>query len=90
MERYREELKDGDDYNNILDVDSMEDLLSQARSLEPPGSRSKNPLTSLTRLEPILVHLNDFSAVIALFLGADAKSAALVWGSLRIILNVLI
>lgn len=64
----------------------MEELLTQARSLEP--LRSTSPLASLNRLEPILIHLNDFSAVMALFLGADAKSAALVWGSIRIILTV--
>ena len=88
LERYRKELKEGDDYDHIMDFISMEDLLSQARALEPTNSRSKTPLRSLSRLEPILVHLSDFSAVIALCLGADAKSAALVWGSLRLILTV--
>ncbi|MCJ1396521.1 hypothetical protein MMC18_009412, partial [Xylographa bjoerkii] len=90
LERYRKELKDGDDYDHIMDVGSMEELLNQARALEPTGSRSKTPLGSLNRLEPILVHLNDFSAVIAICLGANAKSAALVWGSIRIILTLLV
>ncbi|KAI9811064.1 MAG: hypothetical protein M1827_005646 [Pycnora praestabilis] len=87
LERYREELKDVDDYNGAMDVGSMEELLSQARALEPPGHPSKT-LSSLNRLEPTLVHMNDFSAVIALFLGADAKTAGLVWGSIRIILTL--
>ena len=90
LEQYRKELKDSDDYKNVIGVSSMEELLTQARNLEPPGARNKNILSSLSRLEPMLVHINDFSAVTALFLGADAKSAALVWGSIRIILTVLL
>ncbi|MCJ1404908.1 hypothetical protein MMC11_008134 [Xylographa trunciseda] len=90
LERYRKELKDGDDYDHIMDVGSMEELLDQARALEPTGSRTKTPLQSLNRLEPILAHLNDFSAIIAICLGANTKSAALVWGSIRIILTLLV
>lgn len=63
----------------------MDELLEQARSLEPPASQNSS---TLSRLEPILGHLNDFSAVTALCLGADAKSAAIVWGSIRLILTV--
>jgi hypothetical protein len=39
-------------------------------------------------LEPTLSHLNDFAAVAALCFGANTKAAALVWGSIRIILMV--
>jgi len=42
----------------------------------------------LSRLEPIFGHLNDFSAVTALCLGADAKSAGIVWGSIGLVLTV--
>ena len=66
----------------------MEELLTQARAVQPLGAHNKTLLNSVTCLEPILVHLNDFSAVIALCLGADTKSAALVWGSIRLILTV--
>ncbi len=90
LEQYRKELKDGDDYESVIGVNSMEELLTQARDLEPSGARNKNILSSLSRLEPMLLHINDFSAVTALFLGASAKSAALVWGSIRIILTVLL
>ena len=88
LEHYRKELQDGDDYKVTLGVTSMEELLTQAKSLEPPASRNSSALNSLSRLEPILGHLNDFSAVVALCLGADAKSAAIVWGSIRLILTV--
>ncbi len=89
LEQYRKELNDGNDYESVIGVSSMEDLLAQARNLEPRGARNQNILSSLSRLEPMLLHINDFSAVTALFLGANAKSAALVWGSIRIILTVL-
>ena len=88
LAQYRRELKDGDDYESVIGVSSMEDLLTQARNLEPPGARSKNILSSISRLEPMLLHINDFSAITAQFLGADAKSAALVWGNIQIILTV--
>jgi len=35
LEQYRRELRDGDDYNVTLDISSMDELLKQARSLEP-------------------------------------------------------
>lgn len=88
LEQYRKELQHGDDYDVTLSVTSMEDLLTQARSLEPPAARNSSTLCSLSRLEPILGRLIDFSAVAALCLGADAKSAAVVWGSIRLILTV--
>ncbi len=39
---------------------------------------------------PKLFHRPNFSAVTALFLGASAKSGALLWVSIRIILTVLL
>ena len=90
LEQYRRELKEGDDYESVIGISSMEELLTQAGNLEPSGARNKNFLSSLGRLEPMLLHINDFSAVTALFVGANAKSAALVWGSIRIILTVLL
>jgi len=44
--------------------------------------------TSLKRLEPILSHINDFAAVIAVYSGANPKATGLVWGSLKVILQV--
>ena len=88
LDKYREELKDGDDFEESLYVNSMEELLGQVKAMDIHNARIAKTLSSLNRLEPMLTHLNDFSAVIALFLGADTKGAALVWGSLRIILSV--
>ncbi len=88
LQRYRDELKECDDYESILEVDSVEELLNQAKALRPDGALNKTSASSLCRLEPILNHLNDFSAIVALCFGANAKIAALVWGSIRIILTV--
>lgn len=43
---------------------------------------------SLQRLEPILLGLNDFAIVTAWALGMNGKVSAVVWGSIRLILNV--
>ncbi|KAI9794605.1 MAG: hypothetical protein M1816_004492 [Peltula sp. TS41687] len=86
MDRYRSELKDGADF--ILEVDSVEELLNQAKALQPQSPRIGKHSASLSQLEPILSQINDFAALIALYSGADAKATGLVWGSLRLILTL--
>jgi hypothetical protein len=87
MDRFQTELK-GDNQFMLDDIVSVEELLSQTRALQPPAPVGSKIATSLSRLEPILSHINDFAAVIAVYSGADAKAAGLVWGSLRVILTV--
>ncbi|KAH0544775.1 hypothetical protein FGG08_001142 [Glutinoglossum americanum] len=87
MNRYRSELKDGGDF--ILDGEGVEGLLNQARALEPRLSRrTDSSSASLTRIEPMLSHMNNFAAILAVCFGADAKVAALVWGSIKVILRL--
>lgn len=50
--------------------------------------RERNSLTSMSRLGPKLKFVDDFSATIALYFGADAKLTALVWGSIRLMLTL--
>lgn len=45
-------------------------------------------MSSLNRLGPILKFVDDFSAVIAVCFGADAKLTAFIWGSIRLILTL--
>ena len=59
--------------------------MEQIRTIQPPNAREK---AVLNRLDLIFKFINDFSAVVALCLGAEAKLAALVWGSIRIILTL--
>lgn len=42
----------------------------------------------MNRLGPILKFIDDFSAIIAVSFGADAKLTAFVWGSIRLILTL--
>lgn len=88
MNRFQTELK-GNNQFMLDDIVSVEELLSQTRALQPPAPRGSKFATSLSRLEPILSHINDFAAVIAVCSGADVKAAGLVWGSLRVILTVI-
>ena len=71
----------------ILDVDNVEELLAQAKAMEPALS-GRSKLSSFKRLELILPHINDFAAIIAVCSGADAKATSLVWGSLKVVFMV--
>jgi len=94
IQRYYDELRRGYIKGPAIDKDlwnikSPVDLLDQVKNLEPPDSRASRAwLGSLGRLEPILLSLNDFASVTAWALGMNGRVAAVVWGSLRLILNV--
>jgi hypothetical protein len=94
IQRYYDELRRGGIKGpaidkNLWNIKGPMELLEQVRNLEPPDSRaSRTWLGSLRRLEPILLGLNDFASVTAWALGMDGKVAAVVWGSIRLILNV--
>ena len=87
MERYREELGEGDDYELITGSGSLDDLINYAKTIETGGAQ-RTALNSLNRLGPILKFVDDFSAVIAVCFGADAKLTAFVWGSIRLIITL--
>ncbi|KAI9658288.1 MAG: hypothetical protein M1821_002421 [Bathelium mastoideum] len=84
LERFRADLAENDDYLDVIEVGSLEDLLNGIK-LAGPG---RTTLTSLNRLGPRLKFVDDFSAIIALYFGADARLTALVWGSIRLMLKL--
>jgi hypothetical protein len=94
IQRYYDELRRGGIKGPAIDKDlwnikSPIDLLEEVKNLEPPDSRASRAwLGSLHRLKPILLGLNDFASVTAWALGMNGKVAAVVWGSIRLILNV--
>ncbi len=94
IQRYYDELIRGGFKGPAIDKDLWNvkgpmDLLEEVKNLEPPDSRASRAwLGSLRRLEPILLGLNDFASVTAWALGMNGKVAAVVWGSIRLILNV--
>ena len=88
LQRYRDEIGRQQDYQNIVEAGSLEDLLNHARTIKPLAPQEQTALNSFYRLGPILKFLDDFSAIIAVSFGADAKLTALVWGSIRVILTL--
>ena len=85
LQKYREEL-DGEEDNEILaGTQTLDDLVEYARTIEVPGSKS---FKTLSRLGPTLKFVDDFSALVALCLGANAPVIAFVWGSLRLIITL--
>lgn len=76
---------------DVLSVHGPDDLLQQVHDLVPADSPTFGNWTrNLRRLQPILLSLNDFAAVItfASGMGVNSKVAAIIWGSIRLILKV--
>lgn len=84
LERYHEELEDGDD-EVLAGSRSFGELIDFARSIGLPGSESS---ITLNRLSPTLKFVDDFSAIVAVCLGANTQVTAFVWGSLRLIIHL--
>lgn len=94
IHKYYDELGKGGIKGPAIDKDlwnikSPLDLLNQIRALEPADARASRVwLGGLRRLETILLGLNDFAVVTAWALGMNGRVAAVVWGSIRLILSV--
>src|SRR5437016_4002814 len=75
IDRYYEELRKGGIKGSSIDKDlwnikTPNDLLGQIQALAPAEARVSGTWTrQLRRLEPVLLSLNDFAAVIACALG---------------------
>ncbi|KAH6631371.1 hypothetical protein F5144DRAFT_647945 [Chaetomium tenue] len=87
LERYQDELQGIEDYDNILKIHSLQELINSFSSVRFPASEDYSGVVSLHRLAPRLKFVDDFSAVLALCFGADATLTATVWGSIRLILD---
>ncbi|KAI9853128.1 MAG: hypothetical protein M1824_001541 [Vezdaea acicularis] len=86
IQRYYEELEKGGYRGKAIDKDIWNvkdpvELLDQIKSL-PSSERW------MTDLKKILLTLSDFAAVTALALGMDGRVAAVIWGSIRLVLNL--
>ncbi|KAH0545465.1 hypothetical protein FGG08_000466 [Glutinoglossum americanum] len=94
IQRYYDELGKGGIRGPAIEKDlwgikSPVELLDQIKDLEPSDSRSSGAwVGSLRRLETVLLSLNDFAAVTAWALGMNGRVGAVVWGSIRLILNL--
>lgn len=73
---------------DLWNIKSPIELLDEIRAVQPKNMDSSRAWTGvLQRLEPILLSLNDFVMVTAWALGMNGKVSAVIWGSIRIILN---
>lgn len=88
LQNYREELAGDDDFRAILETGSLGELLNESKVLQPVGPQGRKALNSMGRMKPMIKLVNDFSAVLAVSFGTDAVLAALIWGSIRMILTV--
>jgi hypothetical protein len=94
IHRYYAELEKGGIKSPALDrtlwdIDSPKALLDEIQNMVPQESQVTRVWTTvLPRLEPVLLGLNDFATVIAWSLGMNGKVAAVLWGSMRLILKV--
>jgi ATP-dependent Clp protease ATP-binding subunit ClpA len=88
VERYRAELEENDDYQDIMEVGSLEALLDHTKTIESLLPPERTMLNLMNRLGARLRFVDDFSAIIALYFGADANLTALVWGSIRLMLTL--
>jgi hypothetical protein len=74
---------------DLWEIESPNVLIDEVQEMVPQESQiSKVWTTVLPKLEPMLLALNDFAAVIAWSLGMNGRVAALLWGSMRLILKV--
>lgn len=94
IDRYYDELKKGGVRAPAIDQDvwgihSPDDLLKQIHDVAPADSHAVGTWKRfLRRLEPILFNLNDFAAVLTLALGLNGQVAAIIWGSISLIMKV--
>jgi hypothetical protein len=94
LERYYGELRKGGVKESMIekelwDIESPEELLAQIEVVAPSEIQAATVWPSiLMRLEPILLGLNDFAAVVAWTMGMDQRVAAILWGSIRLMIKV--
>ncbi|CAK7200406.1 hypothetical protein SEUCBS139899_003101 [Sporothrix eucalyptigena] len=73
---------------DLWSIQDPEDLLAQINALRPLTDWQKGPWNkSYAQLQGILLSFNDFAALIAWGLGMNGKVAAVLWGSIRLIIK---
>lgn len=96
LDRYYREVQKGGMKESAFgkdfwDLTSPEALIEQITAV-PPEETLKNASQAswLMQLKPVLLGFNDFIAIVSLSLGMDGRAAALLWGSIRMIIKVTI
>ncbi|KAK0702012.1 tpr repeat-containing protein [Lasiosphaeria miniovina] len=93
IEKYYSELAKGGVKASLINKDlwniqGPDELIAQIEALAPVQSVRSNAWTkALTQLGPILLGINDFATIIAWGMGMNGKVAAILWGSIRLIVK---
>ena len=87
IESYREQIKDDKDYHKVMETNSVEDLLKDAETIYS-NIRYKSPVDFVQRLQPTLILVKNFSAVLNHCFGDDVTFAIITWGSIRLIISL--
>lgn len=94
IERYYGELAKGGIKASVIDKDiwniqSPDELIAQIEALGPVQAIQSNVWAkALRQLQTILLGLNDFAMLTAWVMGMNGKVAAVLWGSIRLIIKV--
>lgn len=78
-----EQLKTLKEIKSIPDADAVLVFTAQL-----DGSQNRKGRSIATRLHPVLQSVRDFSAVIDTFVSSNPKIAALIWGSIKLTIQV--
>ena len=74
---------------DLREIESPKLLIDEIQDMVPQESQMSTVwMAVLPKLEPVLLGLNDFAAVVAWSLGMNGKVAALLWGSMKLIVKV--
>ncbi len=74
---------------DLWEIESPTALVNEIQEMVPNESHISQAWTTvLPKLQPVILGLNDFAAIIAWSLGLNGRVAALLWGSMRLILKV--
>jgi hypothetical protein len=94
MAKYYTELAKGGIKSSVIDKDlwkthSLDELIAQIEAVgNGQVTQAATWTQSLAQLRPVLRGLNDFAALSSWLMGMNGQVAAVLWGSIRLIIKV--
>ncbi|KAF9760965.1 hypothetical protein IL306_004033 [Fusarium sp. DS 682] len=85
MLEFKDKLKDQSLYNQILQTTSIEEVQTDIAKLQDKQAKAGR-LRHLSKIEPFLARLRDYSNVIETFVQAKPDILALIWGPIKLLL----
>ncbi|KAF5573491.1 Nacht domain-containing protein [Fusarium pseudocircinatum] len=82
---FKDKLKDQSLYDQILQTTSIEQVYQDIKKLQDTQAKSGR-LRHLSKIEPLLARLRDYSGVVETFVQAKPDILALIWGPIKLLL----